>query len=401
MITIQDWIATIPEEDRQLAYVGEHQTVTRQFLLACDGWQEYVDWGFHLDMSFDLSTVTTRDSRQLESTKLESSETVSDTLVKTSSSTTKEKYTVADVTVDCHSTTDIASLEKEITPKGLLLTWTVLRQHTQLPGRLWANIRALGPDGQVKKSAVMVFDVAATVVAEPAADLPQSELEAMEEHMDEMLDAVLKNTQTVESCLADTEEYVGEAKEYARLAELALINAQNIHFDVVEQVDDIQSDVQQVAAKNAVLETALEALTNEVEDARVTSVGSRYESLGEAVRGQIGGITMDVGRLDSRVTALEKADKVTDGQLDAAVIDIEELNSRVTALEEAQVTVDAALDKTSLNPVQNKVLAEKIAAIDIQITALNNMGNKFASMENRLNQLWSQVQKHVGYYPMT
>ena len=373
MITIQDWIATIPEEDRQLAYVGEHQTVTRQFLLACDGWQEYVDWGFHLDMSFDLSTVTTRDSRQLESTKLESSETVSDTLVKTSSSTTKEKYTVADVTVDCHSTTDIASLEKEITPKGLLLTWTVLRQHTQLPGRLWANIRALGPDGQVKKSAVMVFDVAATVVAEPAADLPQSELEAMEEHMDEMLDAVLKNTQTVESCLADTEECVGEAKEYAHLAELALINAQNIHFDVVEQVDDIQSDVQQVAAKNAGLETALDAVTNEVEDARVSSAGSRYESLGEAVRGQIGGITMDVGRLDSRVTALE----------------------------EAQVTVDAALDKTSLNPVQNKVVAEKMAAYDIYVTALNNMGNKCASMENRLNQLWTLVQNHIGHYPMT
>lgn len=401
MITIQDWIATIPEEDRQLAYVGEHQTVTRQFLLAGDGWQEYVDWGFHLDMSFDLSTVTTRDSRQLESTKLESSETVSDTLVKTSSSTTKEKYTVSDVTVDCHSATDIATLQKAITPKGLLLTWTVLRQHTQLPGRLWANVRALGPDGQVKKSAVMVFDVAATVMAEPAADLPQSELEAMEEHMDEMLDAVLKNTQTVESCLADTEEYVGEAKEYARLAELALINAQNIHFDVVNQVDNIQSDVQQVAAQNTVLATSVEALISEVEDARVSSVGSRYESLGDAMRGQIGGITMDVGRLDSRVTALEEADLKMDGLLDAAVTDIGELDSRVTALEEAQVTVDAALDKTSLNPVQNKVLAEKIAATDIQIAALNTMGNKFASMENRLNQLWSLVQKHIGYYPLT
>lgn len=32
MITIKDWIASIPEEDKHLAYVGEHQAVTRRNL---------------------------------------------------------------------------------------------------------------------------------------------------------------------------------------------------------------------------------------------------------------------------------------------------------------------------------------------------------------------------------
>ena len=31
MITIQDWIAVIPEEDKHIAYVGENATEQRQY----------------------------------------------------------------------------------------------------------------------------------------------------------------------------------------------------------------------------------------------------------------------------------------------------------------------------------------------------------------------------------
>ena len=329
MITIQDWIATVPEEDRHLAYMGEHQSVIRQFLLTGEGWQDYKDWGFHLDMAFDLSTVTTRDTRQLENVKVESSETVSDTLVKTSASTKKEKYTVSDVSVDCHSTTDVAYLEKSFTDDGVLLIWRVLRQHTQLPGRLWANIRALGENGEVKKSSVMVFDVGASVDAEAAADLPQSEWEAMEQHMDEMLDAVLKNAQTVEECTADTEEYMDTAKDCAERAEDALLKAQNLTFDM----DSIRTQVQQIAADNVTQSTAISGLTYDMEDLCISYAGGRYQSAGEAVRSQVGGAMMDIGRLRARVTALEESAQTVDEKIQAAEGRLDDLNARLTQVE--------------------------------------------------------------------
>lgn len=33
MIIIKDWVAQVPEEERQLAYVGENETVVRELLL--------------------------------------------------------------------------------------------------------------------------------------------------------------------------------------------------------------------------------------------------------------------------------------------------------------------------------------------------------------------------------
>ena len=61
------------------------------------------------------------------------------------STITKETRTVTQVVVNCASTTDIAPLSKEVTEEGLVLTWVILRQHTQLPGRLRAVVRAMGP----------------------------------------------------------------------------------------------------------------------------------------------------------------------------------------------------------------------------------------------------------------
>ena len=84
MIIIQNWIANIPEQDRHLAYVGEHQAVKRQFLLTGEDWREYTDWGFHLDMAFDLSTVTTTSSRKLEKVQVENQEDATESRINSS-----------------------------------------------------------------------------------------------------------------------------------------------------------------------------------------------------------------------------------------------------------------------------------------------------------------------------
>jgi len=242
MITIQDWLATIPEEDKHIAFVGEHQSVTRKFLLTGSNWKTYEDWGFHLDMAFDLSTVTSRAERQMESTQMNTTENVSETLVKTNGTTTKEKYTVTEVDVDCADKTDIATLKKKVLSDGIQLTWTVLRQHTQLPGKLKTTLRALGPDGQVKKSDLMVFEVDPAVVAESAADIPQSEFEAMEEHMDEMLDSVLKNAQMVELWNEDTRAVLQTAQDVEKTVISCREKAVQASNDAKQAVERIQAD---------------------------------------------------------------------------------------------------------------------------------------------------------------
>lgn len=248
MITIQDWLATIPEEDKHLAFVGEHQTVHRTFFLTGSDWKTYEEWGFHLDMAFDLSTVTSRAQRQLESTQVNTTENVSETQVKTNGSTTKETYTVTEVEVDCADKTDIASLKKKVLADGIQLTWTVLRQHTQLPGKLRATLRALGPDGQVKKSDLMVFEVEPAVVAQSAADIPQSELEAMEEHMDEMLNSVLLNAQSVEMWAEDVRLVLQTAQEVKNSVntarELAVQAANNAKQEVERVLAEWQTNDQ-------------------------------------------------------------------------------------------------------------------------------------------------------------
>ncbi len=195
MITIRDWIATIPEADKPIAFVGEHQSVTREFLLTGTDWETYKDWGFHLDMAFDLSSVTSREQYQRETTRITNTENVTETQVVTAGTTTKESHVVEDVEVDCAARTDIASLGKTVREDGILLTWEVLRQHTQLPGKLTATLRAIGDGGKVKKSDLMVFEVEPAVVAEPATELPQSEFEAMEERIQALFEDTAYNAQ--------------------------------------------------------------------------------------------------------------------------------------------------------------------------------------------------------------
>ncbi len=243
MIILQNWIATIPESEKHIAFVGEHQSVTRQFLLTGADWATYKDWGFHLDMAFDLSSVTSRAERKLEKTQVQNTENATETQVNTTGTTTKESYTVTEVEVDCSAQTDVASLSKTVLDDGIQLTWNVLRQHTQLPGKLTATLRALGPDGQVKKSDLMVFEVEPAVVAEPAADLAQSEFEAMEERMDGMLNTVLLNvldvslnTQEVRDAAVQVRQNAEQVDKQTQLAQEAA--------DAAKQAEDTALGVQ-------------------------------------------------------------------------------------------------------------------------------------------------------------
>ncbi|MBE6807565.1 MAG: hypothetical protein E7527_06160 [Ruminococcaceae bacterium] len=360
MITIQDWLATIPEEDKHLAYVGEHQAVTRKFLLTGSDWKTYQDWGFHLDMAFDLSTVTSKAKRQMETTQVNTTENVSDTLVKTNGTTTKEKYTVTEVDVDCADKTDIATLKKNVLTNGIQLTWTVLRQHTQLPGKLKATLRALGPDGQVKKSDLMVFEVDPAVVAESAADIPQSEFEAMEERMDWLLDEAQKNAQMVELHL--------------EAVETALEESQSIK----EQVDDTLSDTktvynQTVAVKNQAEQTVkslyavqyvAQILTEEQKNHARTNIGAAGETDLLDLHHGVGQLSDQASQHEQSIATLEQEmdwlRRDTTGTVYTTASDavnssimriaqqlhqeIEALAQRVSALEQTCGEIDGALD---------------------------------------------------------
>ncbi len=183
MINITDWIAVIPPEDKCIAYVGEHEAVTRQFFLPD---LRYQDYAFYLDMSFDLSTVTKISlPRSVQTTQQTTSERVDaeGATVAATANTSKESYTQQEVTVDCEATTDVAPLAKLVREDGILLTWRVLGQQTRLPGLLRATLRAVGPSGDVKKTALLLFTVSPAVEATPAAPIEVSEHEQMEQAM--------------------------------------------------------------------------------------------------------------------------------------------------------------------------------------------------------------------------
>ena len=181
MIKVQDWVASIPDGDKHVAYVGEGMSETREFWLCGEGWEAYRNWSFHLDMAFDPESITTRESRQVVQTHSHSSQMKEEAAVNTEESVTKETYTVENEEVLNYNLTDIASLEKHVKEDGVYLTWTVLRQHTVLPGKLWATLRAVDGTAQmVKKSAIMVFEVDAAISAVPAARPSISEMEQIE-----------------------------------------------------------------------------------------------------------------------------------------------------------------------------------------------------------------------------
>lgn len=234
MIKVQDWVASIPDEDKHVAYVGEGMSETREFCLCGENWEAYRNWSFHLDMAFDPESITTRESRQVVQTHSSSSQMKEEAAVTTEESVTKETYTVENEEVLNYNLTDIASLEKHVKEDGIYLTWTVLRQHTVLPGKLWATLRAVdGTAQKVKKSAIMVFEVDAAICAVPAARPTISEMEQIEARVAQAADdatycadraeaALTQSLETVYVCQAHAEESKAakeSAMEYATQAE--------------------------------------------------------------------------------------------------------------------------------------------------------------------------------------
>lgn len=221
MIKLRDWVATIPDEDKHIAYVGENATEQRQFWLEPDEISAYGDALFYLDMAFDLSSVTKRDSKQVVTTQKHVTENVVEKQVTTATNDRQESFTVEEITVDAPAETDIVYLSKRVSQGGIMLTWTVLAQHTALPGKLAVTLRAVCPDGRVKKSALMVFEVDPAVTATPAAPITQNVHQQMMAEMgnlcqqsasysDTAIRAAKQAAEAMQSCASD-HRYIEES----------------------------------------------------------------------------------------------------------------------------------------------------------------------------------------------
>lgn len=242
MIKVQDWIASIPDEEKHIAYVGEGLTERRVFYLTGGDWEKYRNWTFHLDMAFDPESETTRDSRQVVQTTKNYKKTASETGISTEEVTTKETFAVDSETVDADGLTDVATLTRRVMDDGIQLTWTVLRQQTQYPGKLWATIRAMGEStDEVKKSAVMVFEVDPAVSATPAKPATVNEFQQMEANLNvyyrnamNMLDSVNVSAESAHSAASGASWYADQAAQSAAQVEQSVAT-------VLEAVDNAQS----------------------------------------------------------------------------------------------------------------------------------------------------------------
>lgn len=189
MIQIKDWIAIIPEQERRIAYVGENASESRQFRLTGSDLDKYA---YYLDLAFDLSTVTTTAKRQKETTSQNVQETVGTNQSQSVSTKTTENAVLSETTVDCDAKTDVVPLSMLRDAEGVTLTWTILAQHTQLPGALQATLRAVSSDGCVKKSATMTFEVDPAVIATAAKPPVLSEAEQIIQNMENQYSKYVK-----------------------------------------------------------------------------------------------------------------------------------------------------------------------------------------------------------------
>lgn len=244
MIKVQDWIASIPDSEKHIAYVGEGKSEQRDFLLCGEGWERYKDWTFYLDMAFDLTSVTTHDNRQVVQTTHNSTESREEGGTIVDEVTTKETYSVDNVHTTNHDRTDIAPLTKVTEAEGIRLTWTILRQHTVLPGKLWATIRAVyNAEQRVKKSAIMVFEVDPAICAVSAAVPPISEFEQMEMRMDALR---MLTEMAADDATNAAKEATASADAAMRSATTATIAADGA-LGSLWQARDVATEVQQQA----------------------------------------------------------------------------------------------------------------------------------------------------------
>ncbi len=208
MIEVTNWIAHIPEDERRIAYVGENKTETRSFRLTDADRGLYA---YYLDIAFDLSTVTSTTQRQQETTSENSQETVGTASSQSSSTKTKETARISETAVDWDTKTDVVPLASAEDGDGLTLTWTILAQHTQLPGTLQATLRGITADGRVRKSAIMTFEVEPAVMAVAAKPPVLSEEEQLIARMESAYAKYVSKAAESETAL---EEYVNSAAAF-------------------------------------------------------------------------------------------------------------------------------------------------------------------------------------------
>lgn len=315
MIKIKDWVAQIPDEDRYLAYVGEDSSVFREFQILDPNYNSY---DFFLDMAFDLSSVSFNQVTEQEVTENNSSETMTETSASKNSRSVKERRTVTETEVDCLARTDIAPLKKIISDSGPILQWTVLAQHTQLPGRLDVTIRGVSQTGAVKKSAIMHFFVEPAVAATPAQPVSKTEFEQMEmqfieqatgmlDEMSALADDVKSNADRTENCAASSCDYVTQ-----KAAEAAL--------SAKEAADCIN---QALAYSTDAKDSAEEALKSEQRATAAASHANQYVAVAaqhasEAAVRATAAAESQAAANDSRSIAVQKANEAEEYAIAAA-----------------------------------------------------------------------------------
>jgi len=314
MIKIQDWMATIPDADKHVAYVGEGLSETREFFLCGDGWERYQDWSFHLDMAFDPESITTRDTRQVVQTISSSNQMKEEAAVNTEESVIRESYTVVNEAVTNHNLTDIAPLEKHVEAEGIRLVWEVLRQHTVLPGKLWATLRAVDSTAQkVKKSAVMVFEVDAAICAVPAARPAVSEMEQIEARVAATADGVTADADRAEAAVDQCLEQLRACQDQATQTETAKERAA-AYAGQAEQMYNLS--VGQVSAAAAARTAAEEQATAAEEQAAAAATHANFAALRAADTERCYGLAAQSAEAAS--TACEEARQAATDAADAA-----------------------------------------------------------------------------------
>ena len=361
MILLKEWIPCIPEEDRHIAYVGENGGQKREILLTCKDWKTYSSgYEFYLDIGFDLSSVTSVDQRQMVETQVESTENISETVVKTNANTTETSYTVKDVQVDCASKTDVVHLGYRVEGGGIRMYWDIAKEHTQLPGHLYCTLRAVHLDGTVKKSGLMVFDVDPAVVATPAAKITDNEFQQMEGAMQTLLVEARGLTANAETAATQAVAAANRLTVDQKLDGASPNPVSNrILTPILEQLLSAKDVRDEKVEENTHRIANLEGVVAEADP----RLGRIEDTLAEAAP-RIETMEDNLAATDSRIANLETAVGEIPPRLDVLETVAEEVGPRLVALEQRpDIVVDDMFDTSSKNPIENQAVATAISGI--------------------------------------
>ena len=414
MITIRDWIATIPDTDKHIAYVGEENSVFREFLLTGNDWKVYRNWTFYLDMAFDLSSVTKKDSKQVVTTQQDVTETVSEnqtennasttepkanssemtgqTQVKTSTSGKKETYTVETVQVDAIAKTDVAYLTKQEREDGLYLRWKVEAQQTRLPGKLTATLRAMGLMGEVKKSALMVFEVDPAVVAEPAAPINRNTFELMMDEMNTFVEAGYEQVQATSANAALAQE---AAQTSVSASAEAMVAASDVAVTALA-IKEVQTQVQKAQQS----EQCAQANTSAQAAAKTADVHRQHaEENAELAAASAAAAAESAAAIgDAAATATAEANRATAGAAEAMASARKAEDNASAAMQAAGEAVLYAQDaQRAAEAVSGGVMAVTQAAdrADDAASVASNAANTATAAAQSATQYAEQAEELV------